>query len=167
MFQAERSIAPLFLLVARSFHRARVSMSQSLPDPVVVPSEILRLLELGRQVATRAYAPYSKFNVGAVLVDREGREFLGCNVENASFGLTLCAERSAAVSAISHGSRDWKRIVIVSPTAVAPCGACRQFLIEFGLELDVWMGGLEETIPIRNATLSSLLPDAISRADLI
>jgi cytidine deaminase len=110
------------------------------------------------EVAGRAYAPYSRFHVGAVLVGKDGRIFAGCNVENISFGLTICAERNAVFAAVAAGCRELERIVVVADTAVpaSPCGACRQVLAEFNPDLEVVLAnfrGLSETFP-----LSELLP---------
>jgi cytidine deaminase len=109
-------------------------------------------------VAGRAYAPYSKFQVGAVLVGKDGRTFAGCNVENISFGLTICAERSAVFAAVAAGCREFTQIVIVADTEVpaSPCGACRQVLAEFHPDLEVVLAnfrGQSETFH-----LSELLP---------
>ena len=110
------------------------------------------------EVAGRAYAPYSRFHVGAVLVGKDGRTFAGCNVENISYGLTICAERSAVFAAVAAGCREFERIVIVADTEVpaSPCGACRQVLAEFNPDLEVVLAnfrGLSETF-----RLSELLP---------
>ena len=110
------------------------------------------------EVAGRAYAPYSRFHVGAVLVGKDGRAFAGCNVENISFGLTICAERNAVFAAVAAGCREFERIVVVADTAVpaSPCGACRQVLAEFNPDLEVLLAnfrGLSETF-----RLSELLP---------
>lgn len=119
------------------------------------------LLDAAREVQQRAYAPYSGFRVGAALEAADGQRFLGCNVENASYGLTICAERSALVSAVSAGARSFRRIVVVSDSdpPASPCGACRQMLAEFGAEL------LVEAVGPRQAqrwTLAELLPDAFT-----
>lgn len=112
-----------------------------------------------------AYSPYSKFRVGAALESDDGAVFTGCNVENASFGGTICAERTAMVSAVAAGRRKFRRIAITSDAEkpVAPCGYCRQFLAEFGTGLEVislGSGGLRKAW-----TLRELLPDAFTGAD--
>jgi cytidine deaminase len=92
-----------------------------------------QLLEAAREAARHAYAPYSRFPVGAALLTEDGSIFSGCNVENASYGLTVCAERVAALSAAAAGHRSLSAIAVVSPKqrGVTPCGACRQVLNEF------------------------------------
>jgi cytidine deaminase len=93
-----------------------------------------KLFALALEAAKASYSPYSKFRVGAALLCRDGRVFTGTNVENRSFGLTVCAERSAVLAAITAGNRDFLGIVIATPDAdypVSPCGACRQVLSEF------------------------------------
>jgi cytidine deaminase len=93
-----------------------------------------RLFALARDAAENAYAPYSKFRVGAALLTEDGRIFTGCNVENRSFGLTICAERNAVCQAVARGCRVFAALAIVTPDSespVGPCGACRQVLSEF------------------------------------
>lgn len=88
-----------------------------------------------------AYAPYSKFKVGAAVLTKEGRVFTGCNVENSSFGATICAERTALVKAVSEGYKDFEAIAITASKGKAfPCGICRQFIFEFGDEIRIIIG---------------------------
>lgn len=91
------------------------------------------LIDAAQQAREHAYAPFSGFKVGAAIEDENGRIFSGCNVENATYGLTMCAERVAVFKAISEGARRLKRIAVVADTNVLtpPCGACRQILWEF------------------------------------
>ena len=116
------------------------------------------LIEAAAKARTKAYAPYSKFFVGAALLTRSGKIFTGCNVENVSLGLTICAERNALAAAIAGGEREISTIAIVSDCnqPVFPCGACRQVLAEFNPELEI----VTSTIEGRSETalLSSLLP---------
>lgn len=92
------------------------------------------LLERARAARGSAYAPYSKFAVGAAVETLDGDIVIGCNVENASYGLSICAERAALVQAIALGHRSFRAIAIAGPegAVAAPCGACRQFIVEFG-----------------------------------
>lgn len=119
-------------------------------------------MELARQAAKRAYNPYSRFAVGCILVDVLGNKFSGCNIESASYSVTLCAERVAGSQAIANGSRSWKTIYIVSPTRVGPCGVCRQFLYEFAPDLQVFLGDLESDSFLGPIPLRDLLPFADS-----
>ena|SRR5687767_6166016 len=119
------------------------------------------LLEKAREARSHAYAPFSTFPVGAALLTRTGRIFTGCNVENISFGLTICAERTAVFSAIAAGEREFERIAIVakSNTPLVPCGACRQVLAEFAPKLPIISGGItgSESVEMK---LDELLPRA-------
>jgi cytidine deaminase len=105
-----------------------------------------------------AFCPYSNFPVGAAIRTANGRIHQGVNVENASFGLTLCAERVAAAAAVAAGDRDFAAIAVVSRGGVAPCGACRQFLAEFNPALSIVMVDSERPTEIRLTTLDVLLP---------
>ena len=93
-----------------------------------------RLEQAARRAARAAYAPYSRFRVGASVLTKSGRIFSGCNVENAAYGLGLCAERAAILAAVSAGERDLRAVVVYTPTPLptGPCGACRQVIAEFG-----------------------------------
>lgn len=114
---------------------------------------------LARDVQRKAYAPYSRFHVGAAIEATTGEQFVGCNVENASYGLTVCAERVAVGSAVAAGFRQFRRLVVVSDSEppAPPCGACRQFLREFGPDLLVESVGPQSK---RRWLLRELLPDA-------
>lgn len=94
------------------------------------------LVELAKKARTHAYAPYSGFAVGAALLAADGRVFSGCNIENASYGLTNCAERTAIFSAVAAGARDFAALAVVADGDLpcSPCGACRQVIAEFAVE---------------------------------
>jgi cytidine deaminase len=104
-----------------------------------------KLLEAALAAREHAHAPFSKFRVGAAIEDEAGRIFTGCNIENATYGLTLCAERVAVFKAISEGSRKFKRIAVAADTDVLtpPCGACRQILWEFCGNADLTLVNLQ------------------------
>ena len=102
------------------------------------------LVEAARAARLHAHAPFSRFQVGAALLGTDGRVFIGCNVENATYGLTVCAERVAVFKAVSEGCRSFTRIAVVADTnePTPPCGACRQILWEFGGDLEVILANL-------------------------
>ena len=114
------------------------------------------LAKIAAGASSTAYAPYSKFKVGAALLTENGEIYTGCNVENASYGMSICAERVATFKAISQGERAFRAIALSTKASAAPCGACRQVLAEFcSPDLPVYIadgGG------IRTLTLGGLLP---------
>ncbi|HWQ77640.1 MAG TPA: cytidine deaminase [Anaerovoracaceae bacterium] len=116
------------------------------------------LFQTAKQVARNAYAPYSRFKVGAALVTKSGEVFTGVNVENSSFGATICAERTAYVKAVSEGYREFEAIAVAASDGEAyPCGICRQFMFEFGDDLKVITGEDEDHLHITE--LKDLLPE--------
>jgi cytidine deaminase len=123
------------------------------------------LIEAARAVQQRAYAPYSHFRVGCALEAEDGRVFVGCNVENASYGLTICAERAAVSAAVAAGAHRFRRAVVVSDAdpPAAPCGACRQVLSEFGRDLRV--DGVSPAGTV-SWTIAELLPSAFGKEQL-
>ena len=128
-------------------------------------SEIDRIVRSALAIRDQAYAPYSNFLVGAALLSSNDELFVGCNVENASYSLSICAERFAATSAVARGVTNWKAMAISSMGGVTPCGACRQFLAEFALGLDLFLVNSDDG-KYRHCTVSDLLPDAFYAAQL-
>ena len=116
-------------------------------------------IEAALGVRKNAYAPFSGFRVGSALLGDDGRVYTGVNVENSSFGLTICAERSAAVSAVSAGAMQIEAVAVASPGGAAPCGACRQFLYEFGPKMRVVLVDADDPSTSRETVLEMLLPD--------
>src|SRR5262245_643379 len=123
------------------------------------------LVRAARAMLRRSHSRYSGTRVGAALLDREGNVHTGCNVENASYGLTLCAERVAVGKAVSEGAKRFEVIAIASNRdhALPPCGACRQTLREFGREMRVLLVGPEG---VEETSLSALLPRSFGPGDL-
>jgi cytidine deaminase len=121
-------------------------------------SEQNELIRSALDAQKRAFCPYSNFPVGAALQTASGRVYQGVNVENASFGLTLCAERVAASAAVANGYKEFIAIAVASRGGVSPCGACRQFLAEFAPNLPIVMVDSLRPSEIHYATLDQLLP---------
>lgn len=115
--------------------------------------------------AVQSYSPYSHYPVGAALLTDDGKVVSGTNVENASFGLTNCAERSAVFSAVSQGNKVFRAIAIVTKDGGMPCGACRQVLNEFNPDIEIIIANLNGQIQ-QTTTLASLLPDSFGPKNL-
>lgn len=128
--------------------------------------EIQKLMDCAIKARENAYSPYSHFAVGAALLCEDGTLFEGCNIENASYGLTNCAERTAIFKAVSEGHIKFKALAVVADTEgpCAPCGACRQVMAEFKIPLLI-MGNLMGNIKI--VTIEELLPFSFSECDVI
>ncbi len=126
------------------------------------------LVEAAKEARGNAYAPYSAFSVGAAVLAASGRVYAGCNVENASFGLCMCAERVAIATMIAHGDREIRAIAIVTGAAspTPPCGMCRQVLAEFAQDVPVYLASTTPGTMARATSLSKLLPDAF-RSDML
>jgi cytidine deaminase len=124
----------------------------------VTEDEWRDLAAAARRASAQAYAPYSRYPVGAAVRAADGRVFSGCNVENASYGLSICAERNAIFRAIAEGAREIVALVVYTPTAAVatPCGACRQVLLEFGGNAEVLC--VCEGSASERFTAASLLP---------
>lgn len=125
------------------------------------------LMELAIEAREQAYVPYSNFKVGSAVLAKDGRVFTGCNIENAAYGPTNCAERTAIFKAVSEGVRDFVALAVVADTSapVTPCGVCRQVMAEFFTsETPIYLGNLQgEIIP---TTLGELLPGAFTSKEL-
>jgi cytidine deaminase len=128
--------------------------------------EYRELAEAAQKAKLNAYAPFSKFGVGAALLTADGQVFTGCNIENSSYGLTICAERVAIFKAISQGASKFKAIAIVSddPGFTPPCGACRQVLSDLTGNIDFVMMNAKKRFKI--IKLNLLLPFAFTKINL-
>lgn len=126
----------------------------------------LALLAFAREVKPRSYSPYSNFRVGAAIYDASGQIFQGVNVENAAYGVTICAERSAVAAAVAAGCKEIEAIAVVgdSESPTVPCGECRQVLAEFNTQMRVIMGGRSDEVLVMG--LDELLPEAFVRGYL-
>ncbi len=119
------------------------------------------LIDLANEARRRAYAPYSKYRVGAALRTRSGRIFTGVNVENAAYPSSMCAERTAVFKAVSEGERDFEVIAVVTDNGGSPCGGCRQVLAEFGLETIVLIADGKGQL-VKQTSVGELLPEAFT-----
>ena len=134
--------------------------------PDLSPETVNRLIEAAAEARERAHAPYSGFTVGAATLDEQGRIHCGCNVENASYGLSVCAERHAVAAAIAAGGDRIVAVAVVTDTdpPASPCGACRQVLVEFGDFPVILANPAGERVL---TTVSRLLPDAFTPESLV
>lgn len=123
------------------------------------------LIALASEARRRAYAPYSHYHVGAALRTKNGRIFTGCNVENAAYPTSMCAERVAVFKAVSEGEREFEVIAVVTSNGGTPCGGCRQVLAEFGLDTIVLIAD-ERGQLMQETNVSELLPGAFTPKDL-
>ncbi len=123
------------------------------------------LIDLAKEASRRAYAPYSNYQVGAALRTRSGRIFTGCNVENAAYPTSMCAERVAIYKAVSEGEKEFEVMAVVTPNGGTMCGGCRQVLAEFGLDTVVLVANGEGRL-VLETTVAGLLPGAFTPKDL-
>jgi len=122
------------------------------------------LIDLAKQARKKAYTPYSHYKVGAALLCKSGKVYTGCNVENASYGHTVCAERTAVFKAVSEGETEFEAIAVVTKNGGSPCGACRQVLSEFAPKLTIYIA--DKNGEYRATTMQKLLPDSFTPAHL-
>jgi len=128
--------------------------------------EIKKLVKMAEKAREYSYSPYSNFPVGAALLCKDGTIYTGANIENASYGLSNCAERTTIFKAVSEGKSEFEAIAVVADTdrPVPPCGACRQVIQEFGEDMVVIIANLKNNY--RKYTVKELLPGAFTRKDL-
>jgi cytidine deaminase len=124
------------------------------------------LIDLAKEARRRAYAPYSNYPVGAVVRTRSGRIFTGCNIENAAYPTSMCAERTAIFKAISEGEKEFDVIAVVTDNGGMPCGSCRQVMVEFGHDTLVLVADAEGRLKLET-TVDGLLPGAFTPQDLM
>jgi len=122
-------------------------------------SKYAGLIAAAIEARKNAYAPYSNFKVGAALLTTDGKVFSGCNVENTSYGLCICAERTAICKAVSEGFQTFEAIAVAAHPFASPCGACRQFIVEFGKEIQVISVDAEDDSNIKAWTAEELIPE--------
>jgi len=132
------------------------------PPSPDLPSDFQALVQRAAEARQLAYAPYSDFLVGAALLTADGQVFTGCNVENASYGLCICAERTAICKAVSEGHQKFRAIAVAAHPLASPCGACRQFIVEFGKDITVITFDPDDTSQMRIWTSDQLIPESFS-----
>ena len=121
-----------------------------------VKQELISLAIESRQIA---YAPYSNFLVGAALLTSDGSIYTGCNVENTSYGLCICAERTAICKAVSEGHQDFQAIAVAANPFATPCGARRQFIVEFGKQIEIIAVDANNPEHVKTWTIEDLIPE--------
>jgi cytidine deaminase len=126
----------------------------------VLPVTQDELIASAKAAREHAYAPYSNFKVGAALLGKSGRIYTGCNVENAAYGPSMCAERTAIFKAVSEGEREFEAIAVVTENGVSPCGTCRQVMMEFAPDMTVFISNIQGNVRI--TTVRDLLPDGFT-----
>ncbi len=124
------------------------------------------LIKYAIEARKNAYAPYSHFNVGAALLTKNGKIYTGCNIENSSYGASVCAERVAMFKAVSEGEREFTALALVTDTKepVMPCGICRQVLAEFAPQLKIYSATISGIV--KETTLDKIFPDAFTMKNL-
>lgn len=125
-----------------------------------------KLVKYAIEARKNAYAPYSHFKVGAALLAKNGKIYTGCNIENSSYGASVCAERVAMFKAVSEGEREFVALALVTDTdePVMPCGICRQVLAEFAPKLKIYSATISGVV--KEVTLDKIFPDAFTKKDL-
>ncbi len=118
------------------------------------------LMAAAKAASANAYAPYSKFHVGAAVLDADGSVTVGCNVENAGYGSTICAERTALVSAVAQGRTRPTALAVYTEPGVSPCGSCRQVMVELGPTMQVYLGNAEGRLVC--TSIAELLPNSFT-----
>jgi cytidine deaminase len=126
--------------------------------------DVQKLVEMAQSAREQAYAPYSNYRVGAALLTESGEIFTGCNVENAVYPTTCCAERVAIFKAVSEGRRQFRAIVVATEDGGSPCGVCRQVMREFAPEMIVFIADAENGL--RETSVAELLPDSFGPENL-
>ncbi|KAL0484854.1 cytidine deaminase [Acrasis kona] len=133
-------------------------------NTITIPDETRdELVKLATEMREKAYAPYSKFLVGAAILGMDDKIYTGCNVENQSYGLTICAERTAAVKMVSFGCKEIKAVAVSTDIGTSPCGACRQFLCEFlpqNSNFNIYLSNSKNG-QLLTTTMNGLLPQAV------
>lgn len=130
------------------------------------PQQRSRLVEEALLARQRAYAPYSRYQVGAAVLTADGQIYVGCNVENAAYPATICAERVALTSAVANGQRDFVALAVATADGGTPCDICRQVMAELGPAMEVYLVNGQGQV-VHSTTVKALLPDSFSAASLI